>query len=379
MRINQILWVLAAFAFTTLLYAQAWGQELTPPSQSQPQSQTPETTQAQSGEKGKSKAKGPVPMSEKDVTKEIKSGPAETVIKDVRERGVNFDMTPAIEKKLRKANATDAVVEAVRRAGPKVRSQTARIITGPGEAGTLDVPKEQAQAFDAIRTELEPGKAIALGEDFVKKYPNSPMLPFVYFLMANASQQKGDAEKVVEYSGDGLKLKPDNLPCLMARISMLPQPVYLNAHAADRDKILQEAETDANRAFQLVPQIPKQPNETDTDYEKRKADSTAQIHGSLGMVHLELALGALLGPDKAELAKAEQEFKTAVTTTDHPYPGDYFYMGETYRLDSKFDDAIDAYTKASQVGQGTAVKAYADQRIAAIKAMKAQSSAAPKP
>jgi len=380
MRINRILWVLAAFFFTTLFYVQARGQELTPPTQSQTQSQAPGTTQAQTEEKGKSKAKGPVPMSEKEVTKEIKSAPAETVIKDVKERGVNFDMTPDIEKKLRKAKATDEVVEAVRHAGPKLRAQMAKMVIGPGEAGTLEIPKEQAQALEAIRSELDPDKVIALGEDFTTKYPDSPMLPFVYFLMASASQQKGDAEKVVEYSSEGLKLKPDNLPCLMAKIRMLPQPAYLNAHAADRDKILQEAETDANRAMQLVAQIPKQPSETDTDYQKRKADNTAQIHGSLAMVHLELALGSLAGPDKAELAQAEQEFKTAVTTTDRPYPGDYFYMGETYRLDGKFDDAIEAYSKASQIGQGTAIKPYADQRIVAIKTMKAQQGPpAPKP
>ena len=56
-------------------------------------------------------------MTEKEVTKEIKSAPAETVIKDVKERGVDFDMTPDIEKKLRKAKATDEVVEAVRQCG----------------------------------------------------------------------------------------------------------------------------------------------------------------------------------------------------------------------------------------------------------------------
>jgi hypothetical protein len=42
-------------------------------------------------------------LTEKEVMKEIKSSPAESVIKDVKDRGVDFDMTPDIEKKLRKA------------------------------------------------------------------------------------------------------------------------------------------------------------------------------------------------------------------------------------------------------------------------------------
>ena len=388
MRIKRILWVLAAFAFTSLLYAQVrGGQAPTPPTQSQTQSQTSEMTkmqmqvqnQAKTGEKGKSQAQGPAGMTEKEVTKEIKSAPAETVIKDVKERGVNFDMTPEIEKKLRKAKATDEVIEAVRKAGPTVRSHIAKLLLGPGEGGPQEFPKEQVDELDALRSELDPDKAIALVDDFAKKYPDSALLPYAYFFAANGYQQKGDVEKVVEYTGKGLKLKPDNLACLIMRVGMLPQPQYLNSHAPDRDKILQEAERDANRALQLVSQIPKQANEADTDYQKRLAYNTSQIHGSLGMVHLELATGSLGEPDKAELAKAEQEFKTAVTTTDRPYPGDYYYMGEAYKLDGKLDDAIEAYTKAGEAGQGTMIKTYADRQIEEMKTRKAQGSAAPKP
>ena len=153
MRIKRILWVLAAFAFSSLLYAQTRGQmpsPTTPSTQSQTSGMTNAQMQgqnpAQTGEKGK-KAQGPAGMTEKEVTKEIKSSPAETVIKDVKERGVDFDMTPDIEKKLRKAKATDEVIEAVRQAGPKVRAQMAKLTMGPGQGGTQDIPKEQAQAI----------------------------------------------------------------------------------------------------------------------------------------------------------------------------------------------------------------------------------------
>jgi tetratricopeptide (TPR) repeat protein len=332
---------------------------------------------AQTGEKGK-KAQGPAGMTEKEVTKEIKSSPAETVIKDVKERGVDFDMTPDIEKKLRKAKATDEVVEAVRRAGPKVRAQTAKMSMGQGQAGTLDIPKEQAQAFDAIKGELDPDKAIALVADFAGKYPDSPLLTYVYSYGANGYQQKGDVDKAVEYLEKGLRLKPDNLMCLIMSLGMLPQPQYLNNHPADRDKILQEAMSEANRALQLIAQLPKQPNEADADYQKRLAQVASPVHGSLGMVHLDLGSEALGGPDKDELAKAEQEFKTAVAT-DRPDPTDYYRMGEAYKMEGKLDDAIGAFTKASEIGQGTMIKAYADRQVEELKKRKAQGSAAPKP
>ncbi len=59
----------------------------------------------------------PALMTEREVTKEAESAAAETVIKEVHERGVDFDLTHGIEKKLRKANASDEVIEAVRQAG----------------------------------------------------------------------------------------------------------------------------------------------------------------------------------------------------------------------------------------------------------------------
>jgi len=414
MRIKRILWVLAAFAFTSVLYAQqpeagpqqtreqilqeearlasqarqAEGEEPTPAEPPEGVAQPricPLIEQARKESEGQRQtaitghAQLPVLLTEKEVTKEIKSAPAETVIKDVKERGVHFDMTPGIEKKLRKAKATDEVIEAVRQAGPKVRAQMAKLILGPGPAGVQQIPKEQAQGFDAIKVELDPGKAIGLVDDFARKYPNSPLLSYVYSFGANAYQQKGDVEKVAEYTDKSLKLKPDNLMSLVMSVEMLPQPQYLNNHPADRDKLLQETESEANRALQLIRQLPKQPNEADADYQKRLAGVASVVHGGLGMVHLELASGALGGPDKAELAKAEQEFTTAVSTTGHPDPRDYYRMGEAYGLDGKLDDATQAFTKAGELGQGTLIKTYADEQIAQLKERKAQGSVASNP
>jgi tetratricopeptide (TPR) repeat protein len=334
--------------------------------------------QGQTAKRAQRPSKGPVPLTEKEVTKEIKNSPAENVIKDVQQRGVDFDMTPDTEKKLRKVKATDEVVEAVRRAGPKVREQTAKMTMGASPAaGTVDVPKEQVQAFDVIKSELDPDKAITLVTDFATKYPQSPLLSYVYSYGANAYQQKGDVEKVVELTQKGLTLKSDNLMCLILSLGMLPQPQYLNNHAAEREKILQEAESEANRALQLIAQLPKQPNEADADHQRRLVQISSPVHASLGMVHLDLATEALAAPDKDELAKSEQEFNTAVAI-DRPDPRDYYRMGEAYALDGKVDDAIGAFTKASQYGQGTMIKAYADQRVEELKKKKAQSPAAPK-
>ena len=315
-------------------------------------------------------------MTEREVTKEAESAPAETVIKEVHERGVDFDLTHGIEKKLRKANASDEVIEAVRQAGPNVRAQIAKMILGPTPVGAQNVRSEEARPFSAILTELDPDKSIKLVDDFAKRYPASPLLSMVYSFGANAYQQKGDVEKVVAYTGRSLQLNPDNLTSLILRIEMLPMPQYLRSHAADKTRILQEAENDAKRALQLTAQIPRQPHESDAQYQKRLEGFTSEIYGPLGTVHLELASGGPAGLDRGELARAEQEINAAVTTSANPDPRDYYRLGEAYALDGKWDDAIQAFKKAGGLGQGTLIKSYADEQIAQMKKRKAQDAMA---
>lgn len=326
-------------------------------------------------------AQGPVAMTEKEVENEIKSAPPETVIKDVKQRGVDFDMTRGIEKKLRKANATDEVIKAVLKAGPTVRSRMAKRTSGPGQAGTQEVPIEQAKAFNAIKSELDAGKTIALAKGFAKKYPHSPLLSDVYYLEAYGYQQKGKVNKAIKYTGKGLKLKPDNLACLIARVEMLPQPEYLKSHNANRDKILKEAESDGSRALQLISKLPKRANETDADYQKRRENIASDVHRSLGVVYVERASSFPAGAQQEdELAKGEMELKTAVTTTDRPDPRGYLLLGEAYSMDGKWDDAIQALTKASELGRGTTIKTSADRLVAELKKeKKAPGVAAPKP
>jgi uncharacterized NAD(P)/FAD-binding protein YdhS len=47
-------------------------------------------------------------------------------------------------------------------------------------------------------------------------------------------------------------------------------------------------------------------------------------------------------------------------------------------MDNKTDQAIEAFTKASQLSQGTPLQTYADQRLKAMKEKKAQAAAPPK-
>jgi len=311
----------------------------------------------------------PAPMNEKEVIQELKKQGAEQLQKELSARGTDFDMTPDIEKKLRKANASDDVVKAVTNAGPKARAAAKAAAMGAG--GGMQLPAEEQQAFMNLRNELDPDKSIALAEDYGKKYPNSQALSYVDSFEANAYQQKGDVAKTVDLCEKSLELKKDNLMSLIMIVGLIPQPQYLNKHEADKEKQLSQAETYAQDALKLIDQLPKQANEADADFAKRKTEYAAGIHSGLGMIHLDRSELGLAGPDKDELAKAEQEYNTAVSTAERPDSRDYYRLGEAYNIDGKTDDAIAAFTKAGQLGQGTAIQQYADKQIEALKAKKA--------
>jgi len=234
----------------------------------------------------------------------------------------------------------------------------------------------QARRFDAIMGESDPDRAVRLVNDFVRRYPDSPLLSYAYSYGANAYQQKGDVEKIAEYSGKSLKFDPDNLMSLILSVEVLPQPQYIRKHPADRSKILRQAQYEADRALQLVPQIPQQPKEAEADYHKRLATVASEVHGALGTLHLQLAYRGPSGLDRAELAKAEQEFRTAVTTTSHPDPRDYYRLGEVYGVEGKLDDGIQAFRKAGKLAPDTAIEAYSNEQVARLKKRKAQSLAA---
>ncbi len=410
MKIRQILLVFAAFGLTSALLAQTGqGQTGSTPGVSQssqnPTAQDPGNPgarcnivrddymspvnqtqvqilcQAAMRRQLEDQAKALVPLTEREVTSEAKTASAETLVKDVKARGVDFDMTPGIEKRLRKANVSEEAIEAARQAGPKLREQMAKMILGPNPVRIQDIPIQQMRSFSAIIVETDPDKVISSVNGFAKEYPASSLLSYVYSIGANAYQHKGDVEMVVEYTGKSLKLNPDNLTALALRAGMLPQPQFLRSHPADRGRILSEALSDARHALLLISQLPKQPNEAEAEYEKRLAGFASEIHGPLGVVHLELASGgpAATGPDKAELAKAEQEFTMAVANSSHPDPRDYYRLGEAYAMDGKYDDAIQTFTKAGTLGQGTLIKNYANEQIAEVKKRKAQGTVASNP
>ncbi len=254
----------------------------------------------------------------------------------------------------------------------------------PGQAGqSTGTPAgptaEENQAYQAISSELAAGldydKVVSLADAFAQKYTTSTLLSFVYTLEASAYQQKGDVNKTVEAGEKSLKLNGDNLLSLIIMSTMLPQPQLMQGSDLEKQKRLAEAEADANHSLDLIEKLQKQPNETDDQLKKRKDNVASEPHGALGMIHLQRAATASLtagGMDPEELSKSAVEFKKSVDMPEHSAPQNYYRLGEVYEHENKIDDAIAAFSKASELGQGSAIQAYADKQIEDLKKRQAQ-------
>ena len=322
-------------------------------------------------------AQGPpaAPLTEKEVIDLLKSKqPHQQSAAVVQQRGVDFELTPDIEKRLRKAKAEDQYIEVIKKAGPSARATQAATGSGGGGGGT----PEETRDMQAIQNELDPDRALQLVKEFETKHPNSSLLTWAYFMAANASQQKQDLEHTVEYGEKSLKLKSDNLMSLIILCTILPQPQLMRGSDIDKEQKLTQAENYAKQALQLIEQLARQPSDTDETAQKRKAELSREPHSALGMIHLQRSSMGLSGPDKDELAKAEEEYQQAVTLGEHPNPADYYRLGEARSSLGKIDEAIQAFTKAGELGGDSVIKTFSDQRIAELSKRKS-AQPAPKP
>jgi len=331
----------------------------------------------QAQQAAKSSAPVEAPLTEKELINLIKHNKKhlENVAKEVEARGTDFELTPDIVKKLKKKGATDQLVTYMKQFTPSARAAR------KAKVGGAEVSAAEGEAYNKLKNTKDADAIIKAANDFTTTYPKSPLLTYVYALEASAYQQKNDATNVVKYGEKSLDLDSNNLISLLMVSSVLPQPQMLKGVSdAEKEKRLGKAQEYAEKALQEIDQLPKQSNESDDAYQKRKDQIASGAYASLGMVHLERSQMALEGLDQGELAKAEQSYKQAIEKSGNPNPADYYRLGEVYRGEKKLGDAITAFSKAGQLAPGTIIEQLANQQVQQLKkAQSSQPQAAAKP
>ncbi len=270
-------------------------------------------------------------------------------------RGVNFELDEKTEKKLRKAGVDDDLLADIWKVTPSGKAHMRALLTTPTGVD-VQATAGEAKALEDIQNEQSPDRRLQMVDAFEKKYPNSPLLSYVYTEAARAEQQKDALDQAVLYGQKSLKLDPDNTFSLIIMALVLPQPKLLKGNPSQVSARLSEATGDANKALGLLEKLQKRPDETDEQFQARKGALAADAHFALGMEEMQ----------EEHFDKAVAEYQAAISSTNKPTFQYYYRLAEAYASQARFKEAIAALQKASELARGTAMQKYADDFIAEL-------------
>lgn len=159
------------------------------------------------------------------------------------------------------------------------------------KAPTYTLP--EYNAYQAANAEKNLQARIKLLDDFISKFPNSTLLPYVYQLYYPTYTQLKNYPKAIEYIdklislGDKVELR-FRLEALQARVQLFPYAY--NAKAADaHDQLVKERDASLLGAnlLQGFPK-PKDSKLTDAQFEEQKKPGIALFDAAAGFADLQL-------------------------------------------------------------------------------------------
>ncbi len=205
--------------------------------------------------------------------------------------------------------------------------------------GTADLQaeKEQAGAYQAFLKEPAPAKKIQLGNDFLRKYPKSPLAEGVDVGLMNVYLAQQDWTNSYRFADYALALQPDDVDVL-ATIGWTIPHVY-TPNDPDAAQELNRAERYAKHALEVLAHIPKPRGITDAQFAATKATRSFQAHSALGLVYFRR--------DDYESSAKE----LAQATKDNPSPDgtDLFVLGADLQNLHRYSEAAEAFRGCSQI------------------------------
>lgn len=190
------------------------------------------------------------------------------------------------------------------------------------------------KAFQAAPTTDLP-KKIELGEELVKKYPQSRYLPPVYYALTLAYMQTNQTEKMLETGDKEVALVPNDVTTL----AILAQTIsrVTNSTTPNGPQQLDKAAAYAKKAIDIAPTLPKPENLTDEAFTSAKNQALVAAHSGLGLVLIK----------HGKNADAIPELEQAVKLDANPDPVNFYLLGIADKGTSHFDDAINAFNKCA--------------------------------
>jgi tetratricopeptide (TPR) repeat protein len=200
-----------------------------------------------------------------------------------------------------------------------------------------EVMREEDSAYRAFLKEREPAKKIKLGNDFLQRYPKSPLAEQVDVGMMNIYRAQQDWKNTYLWADHALALEPDDVDVLTTIGWTIPH-VY-TPDDADADQELDKAEKYSKRAIEVLAKMPKPPQMSNEDFVAAKTKRSFQAHSALGLVYFR----------RDDYENSANELQQAT----HGNPGqdqtDLFVLGLDLENLKRYDEAAGQFAACGQI------------------------------
>lgn len=205
--------------------------------------------------------------------------------------------------------------------------------------GTADVQadREQGGAYENFLKQKDPAKKIQLGNNFLEKYPKSPLAERVDVGMMDVYRAQQDWKNSYAFADRALALEPDDVDVLTIVGWTIPH-VY-SPDDADADQELAKAETFAKHALDVMAKMPKPPGMSDTQFAAAKSKRTFQAHSALGLVYFR----------REDYDKSASELELATKGNPVQDQTDLFVLGVDLQNLNRFTEAAEAFGGCGQM------------------------------
>jgi tetratricopeptide (TPR) repeat protein len=211
----------------------------------------------------------------------------------------------------------------------------------PGQAAepAPPSPEEEAAYKNIVDTQAKKrndfGALIQLGEEFVKKYPESRYNSAIYASLAQAYLAAGREADMFLTGEKSLELYPDNIDALALMAWAIPRRVQ--GSDLDLAQKLEKSEAYAKHGIEILEALTKPDSMDEAEFTKSKNGKLSMCHSGLGVVYFRTERF----PDSAtELEKATQLAPEADAA-------DLLVLGLAYENLKRFHDAVAAYEKCA--------------------------------
>jgi tetratricopeptide (TPR) repeat protein len=178
-------------------------------------------------------------------------------------------------------------------------------------------------AYQAAAADKDATQRVKDLDDFVSKFPNSALMPYVYNSYVHAYNELKDYPHVIEYADREVALGPDKVNAASRFQALYLRTLAFNYSFSEKDPTAQDEATQelaaAKAGLTVMDQVPKPANQTDDQWATNKKAPTALFNYTAGIASAALK----------DYASAVTSFQAALAAT----PNDavtYFHLGVAY-------------------------------------------------